>query len=399
MENSYRMTRKVCALAAFLAAGFTAQAADRDLVAGLNRFSDALYGQTAKDGGNVVFSPYSISAVLSMALGGARGTTAEEMRRVLGQPNDPQHHEQLGALLEQLRKTANTGGNQFTSANSLWVQKSFPILPEFTGLLGRAYHAAPSPADFENAPEEARAAINQWVDRETHGRIKDLFAPGAIPSDTRLVLGSAVYFNGKWQHPFRRSDTRPDDFTTGSGAKAKVPFMNRTGPFGYASTASGQTLEMRYAGTDLAFDILLPREGATLRQVESDVAQGKLSAWLGGLKDTNVKAAVPRFNIAYEAKLRPALEAMGMRAAFRNSADFSGIDDKRDLKVSQVVHKAWVDVTEEGAEAAAATGGTMALVSMRIPSEPVFRADRPFVFLIRDTKTGLILFVGRLLNP
>jgi serpin B len=395
------MTRKFSALAALLAAAIAAPAADRDLAPGLNRFSGALYGEAARGGHNFVLSPYSVSAALSMVFAGARGQTADEMRRVLGQTDgEPGYHAEFGALIDRIAKAANTGGNQFNAANSLWVQQGFSILPEFTGLLQSAYHAAPCLVDFEGSAEQARAAINSWTDRETRGKIHELFAPGAIKPDIRLVLGSAVYFNGKWERAFRTADTHPAEFTTASGAKAMVPFMHRTGRFGYAETAAGQTLEIRYAGnTGLAFDILLPKEGVKLESVERDFAQGKLSAWVGELKDREVSVAAPRFRVASETSLRRSLEALGMKTAFRSSADFSGIDDKRDLALADVVHKAWVDVTEEGTEAAAATGATMALVSMRMDPVPVFRADRPFVFLIRDTRSGLVLFAGRLLDP
>jgi serpin B len=372
-----------------LACGLPAAAAERGPVEGLNHFSDSLYRHAAKGGGNLVLSPYSISAALSMALAGARGDTAAEMRQVLGTGGDG-----FGALIDGILKAANTNGNQLAAANSLWVQKGFSILPEFTQRLASEYHAAPAQVDFEGDVEGARGEINAWTDRETRGKIKDLFAPGAIKSNTRLILGSAVYFNGKWEKAFRKADTQPAPFTTGSGASEQVPFMHRAGSFGYAETAGGQTLEIRYAGTGLAFDILLPKKGEKL-----DAAEADIPGWLGGLHDRDVQVYIPRFRVAYETELAKALESMGMRKAFTGAADFSGIDDKRDLRLAQVVHKAWIDVTEEGTEAAAATGATMALVSMRMPTETVFRADRPFLFLIRDRKSGLILFAGRLMNP
>jgi len=380
------MTRLVCIGTVLLAA---AAAAERGPAEGLNRFSDSLYRHAAKGGGNLVLSPYSISAALSMALAGARGDTAAEMRQVLGTDG-----EGVGPLIDGILKAANTNGNQLSTANSLWVQKGFSILPEFTERLTSLYRAAPAQVDFQGAVEAARGEINAWTERETHGKIKDLFAPGSIKTNTRLVLGSAVYFNGKWEKAFSKRDTQPAPFTTGSGATEQVPFMHRTGMFGYAETAGGQTLEIRYAGTGLAFDILLPKKGEKLDAAEADIA-----GWLGGLKDRDVQAYVPRFRVAYETELGKALESMGMRKAFTGAADFSGIDDKRDLRLAQVVHKAWIDVTEEGTEAAAATGATMVLTSMRMPTELVFRADRPFLFLIRDRKSGLILFAGRLMNP
>jgi serpin B len=383
------MTRMSHVWGAVLACSLAASAADRGPVEGLNHFSDSLYRHAAKGGGNLVLSPYSISAALSMALTGARGDTAAEMRQVLGTEDDG-----VASLIDGILKAANTNGNQLAVANSLWVQRGFSILPEFTERLGTLYHAAPVQVDFEGNVDAARGEINAWTNRETHGKIKDLFAPGALKPDTRLVLGSAVYFNGKWEKAFPKGDTRPAPFTTASGASEQVPFMHRTGMFGYAETASGQTLEIRYAGTGLAFDILLPKPGEKL-----EAAEANIPVWLGGLHDREVQAYVPRFRVAYETELGKALESMGMRKAFTGAADFSGIDDKRDLRLAKVAHKAWIDVTEEGTEAAAATGAAMALVSMRMPTEVVFRADRPFLFLIRDRKSGLILFTGRLINP
>jgi serpin B len=363
------MTRIARLLGAILVSGLAAGAADR------NAFSESLYRHAARHGGNVVLSPYNISAALSMVLAGARGDTAAEMRQVLGEP-----------VIDEISKTGNTNGNEFLAANSVWVQRGFSILPEFS--------KTALPVDFQDDVEAARAEINSWTDRQTRGKIKDLFAPGSIRSDTRLVLASAVYFNGKWEQAFRRTDTKPEEFTPSSGRPEQVPFMHRTGRFGYAETAAGQTLEMRYAGTGLAFDILLPKKGAPL-----ETAEKAMTGWLGGLKDQSVQVSVPKFRVSWEAQLRSALEAIGIRKAFTGAADFSGIDDRSDLRLSQVVHKAWIDVTEEGTEAAAATGATMALVSMRMSSQPVFRADRPFVFLIRDTRSGLILFAGRVVDP
>lgn len=396
------MTRMARVWGIVLACGLASAAppADRNIAEGLNRFSASLYQQAVRNGGNVVLSPYSVSAALSMALAGAKGETAAEMAKALGQDAaDPKYHAAFAGLIERISKAANTGGNEFLSANSLWAQKGFAILPEFTGQLQSAYHAAPSQVDFIRNPEAARRAINEWTAQETKGRIRDLFAPGGLKTDTRLVLASAVYFNGKWEHAFRRGDTRPEEFTPPTGAAEQVPFMRRTGRFGYAETAGGQTLEIRYGGTDLAFDILLPKKGEAIGKVEDEIAGGRLPGWLGTIQDKTVQASLPKFRVEWEASLGPALERMGMKQAFSGNADFSGIDDKRDLRLSQVVHKAWVDVTEEGTEAAAATGATMALVAMRMPSEPVFKADRPFVFLIRDTRSGLILFMGRVMDP
>jgi len=392
------MTRATLLLRAALgwALAGTLGAADSALAPGLNRFSADLYHQlTAGDRGNLVFSPLSISIALSMASAGARGQTGAEMAKVLGQPGaDLRYHSELAALLQQIAKSGNAEGNQFFNASALWLQKDFKVLPDFGNTLRMAYAAPAVQVDFASAPERARAEINSWTERETHGKIRDLFGPGTLNGRTRLVLSSATWFLGKWEYAFRRSDTRPEPFQLQAGVKEQVDFMHQTGRFGYAETAAGQLLEMRYSGSGLAFDILLPKQGTAL-DMNADVPAG----WLGKLENRRVQVAVPKFRVESDFSLAHCLAAVGMRSAFTSEANFSGIDDRRDLQLSEVVHKAYVDVAEEGTEAAAATGASVGLIAMRVPSEPVFRADHPFLFLIRDTRSGLILFTGRLLDP
>jgi serpin B len=368
-----------------------------DPTPGLNRFGSNLYEQLAKAGQkNLILSPYSVSTALSMALAGANGQTRTEMARALGQPADSAaYHADLAAMLERIRKAANQGENVFLDANRVWLERDFTVLPDFRRTLESTYHAPFAAVDFRGNVEAVRREINSWTEEQTKGRIRDLFGPGVLNSDTRLVLTSAVYFYGKWEQPFNPSQTRPDSFTTGSGASVQTDFMNQTANFGYAETPAGQFLEMRYAGTGIAFDILLPRPGKALETPTPE----RLSAWLGAVQNRKVKVAVPKFRVESAFSLGDALQSLGMKTAFTSSADFSGIDGRRDLFLSSAVHKAFVDVAEAGTEAAAATGMAFALASARTEPEPVFRADHPFVFLIRDTRSGLVLFSGRLMDP
>jgi serpin B len=336
-----------------------------------------------------------------MAVVGARGQTAAEMAKVLGQlRDDPKYHEQFHALMEQIVQAANGGGNQLLSANRLWVQQDFKTLPQFRDTLQNVYRAPAAQVDFEHNLERARADINAWTGEHTDGKIRELFASGTLDNRTRLVLSSAVYFYGKWEHAFSKNETRPEPFHLSTGTTEQTDFMHQTGRFGYAETPSGQLLEMRYAGTGLAFDVLLPKKDAPAGTLESGLNPKRLSGWLGSLADRKVQVALPKFRVEYQTSLVPVLSALGMRLAFSPAADFSGIDDRRDLQISQVVHKAYIDVAEEGTEAAAATGMGVALVAMVHPPEvPVFRADRPFLFQIRDTRSGLVLFTGRVMDP
>ena len=225
-----------------------------------------------------------------------------------------------------------------------------------------------------------------------------MFGPGSLDGRTRLILTSAVYFFGKWERPFPSKGTAPATFKPGSGGAVQTPFMHQTAPFGYAETANLQILEMRYAGTGVVWDVLLPRTDNGLSSLEDSLTPENLAAWLGRLSPRTVEVAMPKFRVEAEFSLRDGLSRMGMSSAF-GPADFSGIDGRRDLALADVIHKAFVDISEQGTEAAAATGAIAVLVSTVIPEHPVFRADHPFLFLIRDTRTGLILFAGRLADP
>ena len=359
---------------------------------GLNRFAGDLYRRLAQGNPreNVVISPLSVAAALAMTLEGARGQTAEEMKAVLRTPLN-------GALLEQLRREGNSGGDELLLGQSLWVERAFPLLGDFVRANERQFGAAPRTADFSANPEAARAAINRWVGEQTRGRIEELFGGGSLGRDTRLVLASAVYFNGKWLRKFEPDDTAPAAFHRGPGNDLQVPFMRQMGRFPYAETAGAQVLEMPYGGGSLAFDVVLPKPGTPLGTLEGAFQSGGIQAWVGGLQRREVTVELPKFRADSAFSLKPALQEMGMRSAFTSAADFSGIDGRRDLVISEVAHKAWVDVSEQGTEAAAATGVAVSLAAVAQPV--VFRADRPFLFFIRDTGSGAILFAGRLADP
>jgi serpin B len=389
---------KRLALLVLLAAALPA--ADSRITPAMNAFTTAAYKQLMGGGGNLILSPFNIATALSMALAGARGRTAQEIQSVLRLHYDPTYDAALGALLAGLAKDCNTGGNELHTANGLWVQKGFAIQPAFENTLADDYHAPLTPLDFIADPEASRSRINRWTEEQTKEKIKDLLAPGSIDAQTRLVLTSAIYFYGKWQDPFLASRTEAAPFTLPAGATTQANFMNQTSRFGYAETPSAQVLEMRYAGTEIAFDILLPKILTGLPDLEKSLTPENLTGWLGSLASRNVELSLPKFRAESAFSLGKALSTMGMPTAFTGKADFSGIDPKRGLAISEVVHKAFVDVAEQGTEAAAATGITMRATAVRRPEQAVvFRADHPFLFLIRDTQTGVVLFIGRLMNP
>jgi serpin B len=375
-------------------------AADSRITPTMNAFTTASYKRLAGRDANLILSPFNIATALSMALAGARGQTAEEIQSVLHLHYDPTYDAALGALLADLTKAGNTGGNELHTANGLWVQKGFAIQPAFENTLTNNYHALLTPLDFIANPEAARSQINRWTEGHTKEKIKNLLPAGSLDAQTRLVLTSAIYFYGKWQDPFVTSHTQPAPFTLPTGATTQANFMSQTSHFGYTETPSAQILEMRYAGTGIAFDVLLPKTLTGLPDLEKSLTLENLTGWLGNLTTRSAQVSLPKFRAESEFSLRKELSTMGMPTTFTDHADFSGIDPKRGLAISEVFHKAFVDVSEEGTEAAAATGTTMRTTAMRMPEQAVvFRADHPFIFLIRDTRTGVVLFIGRLMNP
>ncbi|HTX36137.1 MAG TPA: serpin family protein [Bryobacteraceae bacterium] len=375
-------------------------AADSSIAPSLNAFTTASYQQLAGGARNLILSPFNIATALSMALAGARGRTAEEMQTVLHLHYDPAYDAAFGSLLAELNKAGNTAGNQLLTANALWLQKGFAIQPAFEKTLADNFQAPPTAVDFIARSEAARARINAWTEEHTKGKIRDLFAAGSLDAQTRLVLTSAIYFYGQWQDQFLTSRTAPAPFSLPAGGATQASFMHQTSHFGYTETPSAQILEMRYAATGMAFDVLLPKTVTGLPGVEKSLAPESLAGWLGQLSSRNVQVSLPKFRAESEFSLVQALSSMGMPLAFTTQADFSGIDPEHGLAISAVVHKAFVDVSERGTEAAAATGIGIHATAMRMP-EPavVFRADHPFLFLIRDTRTGVVLFIGRLTNP
>ena len=369
------------------------------LVQAGNAFALDLYGRLRGREGNLFLSPFSISTALAMTWAGARGGTAEEMARVLHLgPGREGVHEAYRTLLEEVRADGDEGCRLHV-ANALWGDKGFQFRREFLELVETSYGAGLRQVDFRTAVEAARRTINAWVEKETRHKIRDLLKPGVLKPTTRLVLTNAVYFKGDWARRFDEKLTRPAPFWVTAGKKVDLPMMHQTGKFKYAAPDGLQVLELPYAGGDFSMVVLLPRKRDGLGDLEKNLSVENLAKWLKALRRRKVVVALPRFKATSEFGLGGVLKSMGMRDAFdASAADFSGMTGRRDLFIQAVVHKAFVEVNEEGTEAAAATGVVVGLTSVAL-SPPVFRADHPFLFLIRDRRSGSILFIGRLMNP
>ena len=397
----------VALLSAPLAA-WAAQSAQPDqpdrtaAVDGNNAFAVDLYGHLRAQNGNLFFSPESISTALAMTSAGARGDTAAEMARTLHFSLPPARlHPAMGALLADLN--AAHASYQLRVANAIWAQQGEHFLPDFLKIADSGYGAGFNQVDFENATEAARQTINRWVEQKTEDKIKDLIGPGVLDHRTKLVLTNAIYFKGAWQSPFSKSATQEDDFHVSPSQAVKAPLMHRQGTYNYFNGGSFQALEIPYKDWDLSMIVLLPSGIAGLPALEQSITAAALQDWLGRLRPAHeVILTLPRFKMTQQFSLSGTLAAMGMSTAFnKETADFTGMTEKRGLYLSAVIHKAFVDVNEEGTEAAAATGvvGGRAMAIQRPQPPIVFRADHPFLFLIRERKSGGILFMGRVTEP
>ncbi len=365
-----------------------------------NGFAIDLYGQLKEEQGNLFCSPHSISSALAMTWAGARGRTAEQMRRVLRLPEDGDRvHEAYRRLLDRLNAATQAEGCRLEVANALWGQEGYDFLPRYLQLVEARYRAGLEQVDFRGATEKARARINRWVEEQTHGKIEDLIPPGALNLMTRLVLTNAIYFKGLWLLPFDPEQTAEQDFWVSAEEKKPVPMMHGKKQFACAETNGCQVLELPYEGGELSMVVLVPRRRDGLAALEKELTAEKLNAWLSKLRRREVDLYLPRFKVTSKFSMRPVLESLGMTDAFSpTAADLSGMNGRRDLFVTAVLHKAYVDVNEEGTEAAAATGVVVGITAA--PLEPVvFRADHPFLFLIRHGPSGAILFMGRVSQP
>ncbi|MFN0147984.1 MAG: serpin family protein [Dehalococcoidia bacterium] len=369
-------------------------------------FAWDLYGVLARKDAdaNLFASPHSISQALAMAFAGARGETATEMAAALHYRIDQDRlHSAFNALEAALTPPKEAPGKdpaplRLNIANSAWAQKDHPFERAFLETLAVNYGAGVRLIDFARDPEAARETINDWVSERTEERVKDLLPEGSITGLTRLVLANAVYFKADWTHPFTKDATQPGPFTTRTGTSVEVPMMRQQASFAYGRVGGVEAVELPYADGRASMVVLLPPAGG-FDAFEAGLDGAGVRALLSSLKPATVNLALPKFEFTAEFSLKEALEALGMKAAFEpERSDFSGMDGTRELFVSGVFHKAFVRVDEKGTEAAAATA--VVLTGTSAPLDVVqLTVDRPFVFLIRDTRTGAILFAGRVTNP
>lgn len=371
------------------------------LVDGNSEFAFDLYQVLKEGGGNLFYSPYSISVALAMTISGARGETEGQMADTLNftLPQDSIHpvFNGLDMDLNSRGKGArgkDGGAFRLNIVNAMWGQKDLEFLPEFLDVLSENYGSGLRILDFAAEPEPSRITINDWVSKQTKGRINDLIPPGIIDSKTGIILTNAIYFNAAWKFRFNENPKSDGTFELLDGTKVKAQMMRREEKYGQAWGINYQAIELPYDGGELSMVILLPARGQ-FEEFENSMDYETVNGIISDIKESKVSLEMPKFNFKSEFDLKDVLAEMGMPIAFSQNADFSGMTSAKRLYIAEIMHKGFIAVDKSGTEAAADTF----MMARFCGGTPSITVDRPFIFLIRDIETGTILFMGRVLNP
>ena len=396
----------LCAASLALPA-FADEAADQKVAADLNRKGFELFDSVCKADAkkNMFISPYSIDGAFGMVYCGAKGKTAEEIRSVLGLPADPAA---CGAFFDAIAKQyAEAEKTEILVSNSVWTDTKQNVLPEFTGMIKKYYGGAFYKEDFGQSAKVA-AKITAYVEALTKNMIKDLLSPDFFSKDTAMVLLNTLYFEAKWANPFPKDDTRPMMFTQFGGTEKEVRMMFQKSRIAYCSAPQDNVhaIILPYENRRFELVALMPIDGgadhgeAALKTITASIGE-KLDSWLESRARGETRVWLPKTDLTCKLDLNKTLQGLGMKNPFSNFADFSGIDTEEALKIENVVHKTALKMDEVSTKAAAATAIGMARITSIGMPDPVnvFRADRPFIVLIRDSQTGLILFMGRVNDP
>lgn len=353
-----------------------------------------------KPGDNLFFSPFSISSALAMTYAGARNETKIQICKTFHFTSDQESLcNDYQILLERIEK--NNNYINLSIANSLWAQKDYHFLDEYINTITIKFNSSLNLVDFSNSSgrESARIEINKWVENKTNNKIKEIIQPDGLDNLTKLVLVNAIYFKASWKLEFDKSRTTKANFFYNNNI-VETDFMKETAQFNYYENDTLQILEMPYKQCPFSMFVLLPRKQDGLEMVENHINIHKNFEYFSLLNIQNVEVHFPKFKTVSEFSLKQILSEMGMPVPFGNNADFSGMTRNKELKISNVIHKAFIEVTEKGTEAAASTTVIMSLKSMRIPNDKkVFKADHPFIYLIMDNTNKNILFIGIFNNP
>ena len=382
---THKIFMAVIILVAVMALSGCALASEASVAVNDFAFNAGKIIMTNSDGGNFFFSPYSIISAFGMAYAGAKGDTAKEIESALGVNQGI--HDSLGGLTRDL-----DGSGYVSSANRVWVKSSLKLRKDYTDILRLNYDSRVKQLDMKHKTEESRQEINDWVSMKTHDRIQNLLQ--SLDPETRMVITNAVYFSAEWANKFRKSATTPEKFDTGEGNYVEVPMMKQRRDYRYCELDGIKAVMLPYKGHRLSMvAVLPPKENPdALKYVDAAM----LEQWRDAMTVHDVDLWLPKFRTEKRYDLKSVFEALGVRLAFTNEADFSGMTSDEPLKADGVIHQTFIQVDEERTEAAAATAIPMMLGSAMPMKKPfaVFHADRPFMYFIVDNESGAVLFMG-----
>ncbi|HLO59179.1 MAG TPA: serpin family protein [Bacteroidales bacterium] len=365
---------------------------EADNAFGLDLFTKVLKNDAESD--NIFVSPTSVALALAMTYNGSAGDTRAAMETALHKQGftDEEINNGYKSLIDALKSVDPKVILEI--ANSIWYKEGFTVLPDFININRQFYNAEVDSLDFSD-PSSA-GTINGWVNVQTHGKINKII--DGIPGDAVMYLINAIYFKGIWQYEFDKSKTFSGSFTANGGSSVSVDYMTQSGTFQAAQYSGFDMIELPYGRGNFSMVILLPKNDNTVDNLADSITNENWNTWISGLKKRNVDLFLPKFTYSYSRLLNPDLTGMGMGVAFSDGADFSGINGYGGLKISRVIHKSFVEVNEQGTEAAAVTA--VEIVEASYPGANLeFNVNRPFMFAIRETTTGAVLFMGRVNNP
>lgn len=387
--------KKLSSLLLALLTGFVASGQNHSNT--INSFAFDLYkGLKFDESENMVYSPFSIVPAFGMVTLGARGETLKQLNTTFHFGSNQKFHQSLGILQRNIL-SSSSDNITLSATNKAWIQKGYKTLSTYRKNIKKKYKAVIYGVDFVNDPENSRETINLAIESDTKQQIKNLLPQGSISELTRLVLTNAIYFKGKWKEPFEPEKTKERDFTLSDGSKVKHQFMSANKTFGYFNGDNFAALEMDYKGEEFSMIIVLPHEGTSLTKVENSFTDTMYEELINAIDPQKTVVFIPKFTVESGFSMKKVLGEMGLTIPFSDNADFSRISRNKDLKISDAYHKAFIEVSEEGTKAAAATAVVVAMKSM--PNFNVFDANRPFMFILRHKPTNTILFIGRVAKP
>jgi serpin B len=387
----------ICTCCPVSSGGETTEGGDKPVPTVGSEFAINLYHRWIADApGNAFVSPFSIESVLAMTAVGAKGETRKQILETL-HISDPQEYSNV--LVLTLSKP-DQDSPEFHLASALWAQSGFLLRNEYVQFLRERFKAQARMLDFQD-PEWARSVINQWVNEQTREKISNLLPPGSLTPNTRVILTNTIYFRADWLEKFEPLQTKKAPFQVQTDRTVEVDMMHLGARLRYAETGASHVVSLPYVGATASMYLIVPKTPDGLKQTEKELTPEWMSGLDNRLRKREVRLGLPRFQITDAKPMSKILHHLGITDAFDpQQADFSGISEVKPFFIQQIYHKTYITVDEKGTPATGATGLVMAVTSLPIPEEPVeIVVDRPFVFLIRDHRTGAILFIGRLCDP